>query len=150
MWNGRIQHQDVRSARETHRDKTSIQKLTQMPCIFHTLALAATTTEIISCSSWDLVIHHHVYFNQIMTSKGNLETAAEPYLGPALDWGPTQLWPTAICPLLSVPVQKKTIYLSAQGVTVQPIPQKARSDTFHTWSFPTGKNEPQEAVKISL
>lgn len=107
MWNGWIQHQDIRPAKKNHRNKTGTQKLTQMLCIFHTLALAATTAEIISCSSWDSLIHHHIYSNGIMTPKGNMETAVEPYLGPASDWGPTQFWPAAICSLRSVPEQKK-------------------------------------------
>lgn len=145
MWNGWIQHQCVRSSKKNHRNKAGIQKLTQMVHVFHTLALAATTAEIISCSSWDLCIHHHIHSNQIMTFKGNLATAAGPYLGQTLDWGPTQLWPTFICPSYRSQCRKINGHRSAQWNGSQ----KARPDTFCARSFPTGKNKPQKAAEIS-
>lgn len=88
-WNGLNQCQSVWSAKKNHGNKTSTCKLTQMLCISHKLELAATTAEIISCCSQDSLIHHHIFSNEVLPSKGNLQTTAEPYLGPALNRGPT-------------------------------------------------------------
>lgn len=115
--------------------------------ISHTLAPAATTAEIISCSSWDSLIHHHIFSNQVLTSSGNLETAAEPYLAPALDWDPAQLWPTAICPLISVLVQKKKCSRFSLGCNGLVYPTESQA-----WHFSHIKlsHRQEWAVEISL
>lgn len=59
-----------------------------MLSIFHTSAVSSTAAEIMFCSSQD---SHSPPESLTMTLKGNTETAVQPYFGPTLDWGPTQL-----------------------------------------------------------
>lgn len=131
-WNGWIQNQGIQSSRKNDGNKTSTQKLTYMLSISHTSAVSATAAEIIFCSSWD---SHSLPESLPMTLKGNLEAAVEPYFGPTLDWGPTQLWPTAIC--LFALVEEK----------VQPVP---RARHFPHMKLFHRQNECQETADVNL